>query len=85
MLPPVVVVVYKVVYVVVFPNAHSAFILRQHNVCVRVCNECNASLFFSLRHTINNKRSEFLFVSFDTLNMTVLFYLKKKEKKEPFF
>ena len=83
MLPPVV-VVYKVVYVVVFPNAR-AFILRQHNVCVRVCNECNASLFFSLRHTINNKRSECLCVSFDTLNMTVLFYLKKKEKKEPFF
>ena len=80
MLPPVV-VVYKVVYVVVFPNARAFTKTAQ---CVRVCNECNASLFFSLRHTINNKRSEFLFVSFDTLNMTLLFYLKK-EKKEPFF
>ena len=37
MLPPVVVVVYKVVYVVVFPNAQSAFTLRQqHNVCACV-------------------------------------------------
>ena len=56
-------------------------------MCVRVCNECNASLFFALRRTLKNKRSNASCVSFDTLNMTVLFYLKKKEKKDraPFF
>ena len=62
-------VVVYVVYVVVFPNARAFTKTAQ---CVRVCNEFNASLFFSLRHNIN-KRSEFLFVSFDTLNMTLIF------------
>ena len=80
MLPPVV-VVYKVVYVVVFPNARA---FTQTAQCVCVCVTNAMPLSSSLCVIINNKRSEFLFVSFDTLNMTLLFYLKK-EKKEPFF
>ena len=59
-------VVVYVVYVVVFPNAR-AFTKTAQCACV------TNSMPLSSLCVIINKRSEFLFVSFDTLNMTLIF------------